>query len=157
MTINNYIYPSIIGSIRITTDDQSILSVLLTNEICNENQKKTPLVELCVSQIEEYLHGVRSEFDLTIQPVGTAFQKKVWSALQQIPCGETRTYKEVAILIGNENASRAVGMANNKNPLHIIVPCHRVVGSDGSLVGYAAGLDKKRWLLEHERTHMVKI
>lgn len=148
-----YIYQSTIGPIHIKTDEHSILSVLLTNEICNDNHDKTPLIEECINQLEGYFNGKRKHFDLPLNPIGTEFQQKVLQALQQIPYGETRSYKEVAHMVGNVKASRAIGMANNKNPLHIIVPCHRVVGSDGTLVGYAGGLDKKRWLLEHENKH----
>ena len=92
-------------------------------------------------------------FDLPLDPIGTEFQKKVWQALKEIPFGETRSYGEIAKLIGNEKASRAVGMANNKNPIAIIIPCHRVIGANGKLVGYAGGLDLKEKLLKLEKNY----
>jgi methylated-DNA-[protein]-cysteine S-methyltransferase len=101
-------------------------------------------------QILDYLDGKRRDFDLKLNLVGTDFQKNVWKALLEIPYGETRTYKEIATVIGNSNASRAVGMANNKNPLPLIIPCHRVVGSKGQLTGYAFGLEIKDRLLAIE-------
>lgn len=102
-------------------------------------------------QFTEYEKGVRKSFDLPLHIVGTEFQKKVWNALLEIPYGETRSYQEIAIRIGNPKAVRAVGGACNRNPIGIIVPCHRVVGKNGSLTGYAGGLDYKKMLLEHEK------
>ena len=101
----------------------------------------------------EYLNGKRKSFDIKYEINGTEFQKKVWKELTDIPYGETRSYKEIAVAVGNPKASRAVGMANNKNPIAIIVPCHRVIGSDGKLVGYAGGLDMKRALLTLEKKY----
>ncbi len=112
-----------------------------------------PILEKAYKQLKEYFVGERKEFDLPLDPVGTEFQMKVWEALQTIPYGETRTYKEIAVQIGNENASRAVGMANNRNPLPIFIPCHRVVGADGGIVGYAGGTDVKAALLELEKKY----
>ena len=108
---------------------------------------------MAAEQLEEYLRGARTAFTLPLSTQGSAFQQRVWSSLQSIPYGQTRSYKQVAEHIGKPTASRAVGMANNKNPIMIIIPCHRVVGSDGSLVGYAAGLPVKQRLLELERQH----
>ncbi|RYM05777.1 methylated-DNA--[protein]-cysteine S-methyltransferase [Sporolactobacillus sp. THM7-7] len=102
-------------------------------------------------QFGRYFAGDSKSFDLPLFMNGTAFQKKVWAFLTEIPYGETRSYKEVAAAIGSPKAVRAVGMANNRNPLPIIVPCHRVVGADGSLVGYGGGVEKKRWLLQLEK------
>lgn len=103
-----------------------------------------------VAQLREYFEGSRTEFDLPLAPRGTAFQLQVWDALTRIPAGETRSYGQVAAEVGMPSASRAVGMANGRNPIAIVVPCHRVVGADGTLTGYGGGLDRKRWLLEHE-------
>ena len=103
-------------------------------------------------QLQEYFSGTRKTFDLTLSPEGTPFQKRVWNALTTIPYGETKSYGAVAKQIGNKNASRAVGSANNKNPIPIVVPCHRVIGADGNLVGYGGGLDKKKKLLVVERS-----
>lgn len=118
--------------------------------IDSAEQKNTPLIALAKSQLEEYFQGARKTFDLPLQPAGTPFQKKVWDALCTIPYGETRSYKEIALQIHNPRGCRAVGMANNRNPIMIMIPCHRVIGSNGSLVGYAGGLDIKEWLLLHE-------
>ena len=104
-----------------------------------------------VKELEEYFKGKRKEFTVPCRPEGTDFQKRVWEALTRIPYGETRTYKEIAAEAGNPKASRAVGMANNKNPVPIIIPCHRVIGSDGKLTGYAGGLGVKEFLLNLER------
>ena len=106
-----------------------------------------------VEQLAEYFAGDRSEFDLPLALSGTAFQRTVWSALREIPYGETVSYGEIAMRIGRPTAARAVGLANGKNPVGIIVPCHRVVGSTGDLTGYGGGLDRKRHLLDFERAH----
>ena len=102
------------------------------------------------AQLRAYFEGRLTEFDLPLAPQGTAFQLRVWQELRGIPCGETISYAELARRIGNPNASRAVGMANSRNPISIIVPCHRVIGADNSLTGYAGGLERKRMLLAHE-------
>lgn len=102
------------------------------------------------TQLQEYFAGARREFDLPLHAVGTAFQQRVWAALRQIPFGQTASYGDVARAIDAPTAVRAVGAANGRNPLPIIVPCHRVIGADGRLVGFSAGLERKRWLLTHE-------
>jgi len=106
-----------------------------------------------VEQLAEYFAGDRTEFDLPLALSGTVFQRTVWSALREIPYGETVSYGEIAMRIGRPTAARAVGLANGKNPVGIIVPCHRVVGSTGDLTGYGGGLDRKRHLLDFERAH----
>ena len=111
---------------------------------------ETPILARAREQLLEYWGGARKTFDLPLNPVGTPFQLRVWGALQAIPWGETRTYREIAMTVGSPRAFRAVGMANHRNPLPILIPCHRVVGSDGSLTGYAGGLALKRRLLELE-------
>jgi methylated-DNA-[protein]-cysteine S-methyltransferase len=105
-------------------------------------------------QLNEYFAGNRREFDLPLNARGTAFQKRVWSALRDIPYGETASYGATATAIGTPTASRAVGLANGQNPISIVVPCHRVVGADGSLTGYGGGIEAKRWLLAHEAGHV---
>jgi methylated-DNA-[protein]-cysteine S-methyltransferase len=104
-------------------------------------------------QLEEYFAGERRHFDIPIEPDGTPFQRQVLSALLEIPYGETRTYRDVAVAVGNPKAVRAVGGANGSNPIPIVIPCHRVVGSDGSLTGFGGGLDTKRFLLDLERRY----
>ena len=105
-------------------------------------------------QLIAYFEGKLKQFDLPLAGAGTGFQKTVWAALQEIPYGETQTYGQLASRIGNQKASRAVGLANGRNPIGIIVPCHRVIGANGSLTGYAGGIERKQWLLAHERAHM---
>ncbi len=105
------------------------------------------------AELGEYFAGDRREFSVPLHPAGTAFQHRVWQALLEIPYGETTTYARTAARIGSPKASRAVGLANGQNPISIVVPCHRVVGSNGSLTGYGGGLDAKRWLLTHEASH----
>lgn len=144
-----------IGRIGIIEENGKIIKIILENEnnknICdNYKEENTQLLLRAKKELEEYFKGKRKKFDLPLEQEGTEFQKKVWKALEKIPYGETRTYKEVAKMIGNEKVSRAVGMANNKNNIPIIIPCHRVIGSNGKLIGYALGLDKKKYLLELE-------
>ena len=115
-----------------------------------------PHLDLLDVQINEYLNGTRKEFDLPLHLIGTDFQKRVWNGLLQIPYGETRSYKGQSVFLGDVKAIRAVGTANGQNGIAIIVPCHRVIGDNGSLVGYGGGLDKKKWLLEHEAKHSGK-
>ena len=104
------------------------------------------------AQLADYFAGRRLAFEVPLAPVGTAFQRKVWLALREIPYGRTTTYGEIAAGLGRPTASRAVGLANGRNPLAVIVPCHRVIGANGALTGFGGGLSRKRWLLEHERT-----
>lgn len=113
------------------------------------------LVKDCEAQLTEYFSGERRDFDLPVSPEGTDFQKNVWSHLREIPYGETRTYGELAAMAGNKKASRAVGMANHCNPILIVIPCHRVIGANGSLTGYAAGIEAKKFLLTMEKRYAV--
>ncbi|NLZ81309.1 MAG: methylated-DNA--[protein]-cysteine S-methyltransferase [Clostridiales bacterium] len=146
------IYSSVIGKIKIAYTDTAVISLdKIEDNDYIDIDVKSPLSDLAFSQLDEYFHGKRKEFDFPLEMRGTEFQKKVWMALCDIPYGETRTYKEIAILVGNPKASRAVGMANNKNPIAIAVPCHRVIGSNGKLVGYAGGLEMKTALLDIEK------
>lgn len=143
-------YESPFGLIRIGYENDHIVS------ICRRVEADAPhtpshLSDLANSQLQAYFSGSRSSFDLPLDPRGTPFQRLVWHALSEIPYGEVRTYGEIAAAIGNPKACRAVGMACNRNPLWIVIPCHRVVGSDHALTGYAGGLDMKRALLELER------
>jgi len=110
-----------------------------------------------VEQLDAYFNGGLVEFDLKLDLAGSEFQLKVWEALGAIPYGETRTYGQIAKRIRQPRATRAVGLANNQNPVVIVVPCHRVIGADGSLTGYGGGLPRKKWLLEHERTHSTRL
>ena len=111
-----------------------------------------PVLVAAVAQLEEYFDGKRTDFDLPLDLVGTNFQVACWLALDEIPFGETRTYGEQATSVGRPTATRAVGAANGRNPVSIVLPCHRVIGADGSLTGFGGGLDAKRWLLDHEQS-----
>lgn len=113
--------------------------------------EETELIRKCKQELDEFFEGKRKIFDLPLAPEGTAFQKRVWDALREIPYGEKRTYKDIAIAVDSPKGFRAVGMANNKNPIAIMVPCHRVIGTNGKLVGYAAGMEIKTWLLALEQ------
>ena len=113
--------------------------------------KDTELLNQTTKQLDEYFEGKRKKFELSLNPSGTEFMKKVWKALEEIPYGETKSYKQIAETIKNPKASRAVGMANNKNPIPIIIPCHRVIGANGELVGYALGLEMNKLFLELEK------
>jgi len=136
----------------ITDNGDAITGVFFKRErVVGLKKAETPLIQKAAAQIEEYLDGKRKHFSLPLAPQGTEFQLAVWQALQKIPYGETRSYKEIAASIGRPKAVRAVGMANNRNPISIIVPCHRVIGHDGKLVGYGGGLPLKQRLLELER------
>ena len=148
-----------LGKITITESYGYITHVSFENEkpLCSTTEQGTPVLRNAARQILEYCDGRRKDFDLPLHPSGSDFQQKVWDALRSIPYGETVSYKEIGSRIGQPGASRAVGAANNKNPLLLITPCHRVVGSDGSLVGYAAGLEVKEKLLALERTHTAHI
>lgn len=128
-------------------DGLSVISVFDDGEI---TEVIPEVLEDAVCQLQEYFRGERTTFSLTLNPAGTDFQKKVWDALLQIPYGKTYSYLELSKILGDPKAIRAVAAANGKNPLWIMVPCHRVIGSDGSLTGYAGGLHRKKWLLEHE-------
>jgi methylated-DNA-[protein]-cysteine S-methyltransferase len=147
-------YESEIGRIGIVEKDGRITNVYITNnELPKEMQLcETPLLREAVRQFESYFSGHLKEFTLPIEPSGTAFMKQVWAALCEIPYGMTATYGEIAAKIGKPKASRAVGLANNRNPIPIIIPCHRVIGANGSLTGYAGGLEMKKRLLELEKS-----
>lgn len=112
---------------------------------------ENPIIQKTILELSEYFAWTRKNFDIPLAPKGTDFQKSAWQALEKIPYGETRSYKEEAILASNSRAVRAIGGANNKNPIVIIIPCHRVIGADGSLVGYGWGIKRKIWLIEHEK------
>ena len=114
-------------------------------------ERDDDVLAAAAAQLGEYFAGERLAFDLPLVPTGTPFQQRVWSALREIPYGRTTTYGELATGLGQPTASRAVGLANGRNPIAVIVPCHRVIGADGSLTGFGGGLPRKRWLLEHER------
>lgn len=145
-----WVYHTEIGSITITVQGDSITAVRFGDCVTEQKREETPLSHECAVQLDQYLLGQRREFHLPLAPRGTDFQQRVWAALRQIPYGETRSYKEVAAMAGCPLGCRAVGMANNRNPIAIIVPCHRVIGADGAMVGYGGGMPIKVRLLELE-------
>lgn len=147
---NVFFYQIKIGKIAIEADETAVLAVRLSHPVSDKEVKETPLIQKAYQQIDEYLTGKRKVFDIPMRPEGTEFQKKVWQVLEQIPYGETWTYKQLAEKTGNVKACRAVGNANNKNKLPIFIPCHRVIGCNGKLVGYAGGLEVKKALLNLE-------
>jgi methylated-DNA-[protein]-cysteine S-methyltransferase len=142
-------FSSPIGTLEISADKDGISQVVFLNDepsIFNSDS----ILDGCVKQLDEYFQNERTEFDLLLNPIGTAFQRSVWEELQNIPFGKTISYMDMAKRLGDPKVIRAAGTANGKNPIAIIIPCHRVVGSDGSLTGYAGGLRRKQWLLNHE-------
>lgn len=145
-------YDSPIGVLEIEQTDNYITKILIKEEcdIKPRDNLSTELINVTHKQLDEYFAGTRFTFSIPIVQTGTNFQQRVWNQLQKIPYGKTISYNELAIQLGNPKSIRAAGTANGKNQIVILVACHRVIGSDGSLVGYAGGLWRKKWLLEHE-------
>ncbi|MDF2591262.1 MAG: methylated-DNA--[protein]-cysteine S-methyltransferase [Clostridia bacterium] len=145
-------YNSPIGIVEIVSDEKNIIELSFVENAAESNLQAAPeILKSALQQVEEYFQGKRSVFDLKLKAEGTEFQQKVWKSLIEVPYGNTACYGEIATAVGNSKASRAVGGANNKNKIAIIIPCHRIVGADGSLTGYAGGLWRKEWLLKHEK------
>ncbi len=153
--------PSPIGILTIIAGDDAVVAIdwdgadghgALSDdaEIVDVDASGHPALRLAVTQLGEYFDGERTDIDLPLAARGTAFQHQAWNALSRIPFGETVSYREQAVMLGDKNKARAVGAANGRNPIPIVVPCHRVVGSTGKLTGFAGGLDTKAWLLDHE-------
>jgi methylated-DNA-[protein]-cysteine S-methyltransferase len=151
MSISTTYYSSPIGLIEITGNEEGITTLYFVDKITNNTTKIHPALKECVYQLEEYFKGIRKEFGLKLNPKGSDFQKKVWNQLNTIPFGKTKSYLEISKQIGDSNAARAVGSANGSNPVSILIPCHRVIGSTGKLIGYGGGLWRKEWLLNHEK------
>lgn len=142
-----------IGKLKIIGDDSAIKRVSFTDEEERSTDGKVPIpVRNCKYQLAQYFEGQRKKFELNIAPDGTEFQQEAWAQLLTIPFGSTSTYAQQAIKLGDKKKMRAVGVANGKNPIAIIIPCHRIIGSDGSLTGYAGGIQRKEWLLKHEHS-----
>ncbi len=153
--MNLFIYPTVIGELGIAEHGGAITHLYLRREDVPASAviKETQLLKEANRQLQEYFAGARQEFALPLEPAGTEFMVAVWQALRAIPYGETRSYKEIAQSIGRAKAVRAVGLANNRNPIPVFIPCHRVIGADGSLVGYRGGLSMKGHLLALEKQH----
>lgn len=138
------------GVLQIEADEEYIIAIRFTNEALEDNTNT--IIDECKKQLQEYFDGKRTQFNLPLKyTVGTAFQQRVWDALREIPYGETRSYKDVAISVGSELAVRAIGGANHNNPISIVIPCHRVIGKNNKLVGYGGGLENKERLLNLEK------
>lgn len=145
-----YTYISPVGNIIIKENGNAITNISFGQGERENECPPSPLIIRTINQLREYFEGKRKIFDLPLSPKGTDFQKKVWQSLLEIPYGETRSYKEIATKVGNPKACRAVGTANNKNPIAIVIPCHRVIGKNGKLTGYAGGMEIKSYLIKLE-------
>jgi methylated-DNA-[protein]-cysteine S-methyltransferase len=154
-----YYYQSPVGVLELTADEQSLTGLQLTESTHITGWRSKPsaatekIIQQTVRQLDEYFAGKRKTFEIPLAPVGTAFQEKVWEELQRIPYGKTISYAQLAQAVDNPKACRAVGSANGKNPVAIIIPCHRVINANGGLGGYACGLDMKKWLLDLENNN----
>ena len=139
-----------LGTAKIVGNRNGIVEISILDEVYPATENPAESLKECMVQLEEYFNGIRKIFSVKLNPSGTDFQKKVWAELLHIPFGKRTSYMKQTLQLGNEKAIRAVASANGKNPIWVMIPCHRVVGSDGSLTGYAGGLWRKEWLLEHE-------
>ena len=156
MRSRELVMDSPVGTLRLVAEGDALIALHMEEpggalEVDAAGGRGDPVLEEARRQLAEWFAGERTTFDLPLRPAGTEFQRAVWRALAEIPFGETRTYGEIAARLGRPSASRAVGAANGRNPIGIVVPCHRVIGADGTLTGYAGGIERKRWLLAHER------
>lgn len=150
--MNYCYYCSPIGWLHITDNGEAVTSLHFADNGAENGTHSTLQIDI-LRQLKEYFAGTRTVFALSLAPAGTLFQQSVWNALQNIPFGETRTYAQIAAAIGNPRACRAVGMANHRNPIAILIPCHRVIGANAALTGYAGGLERKKLLLALENKH----
>jgi methylated-DNA-[protein]-cysteine S-methyltransferase len=153
-TLSTISMPSPLGELRLFGDGDELVGLMLPGDTTLTGAtRNTPVLDATRVQLDEYFAGTRRDFELPLAPRGTGFQQIVWRALTTIKYGETWSYGQLARAIGRPAASRAVGAANGRNPLAIIVPCHRVIGANGTLTGYGGGLPAKKWLLQHEQKH----
>jgi methylated-DNA-[protein]-cysteine S-methyltransferase len=154
VTIVHHVMDTPIGPLTLVASDAGLREIRFPPDdgpVPGPDEPDHPVIAAAVRQLSEYFAGSRQQFEVPLEPVGSAFQRAAWNALRAIPYGETVTYGEQARRLGDPGKARAVGAANGANPLPIIVPCHRVIGSDGSLTGFGGGLETKAWLLHHER------
>lgn len=149
--LSYFTYHMPLGRLTIGSNGQALTTLAFGDLILPGEKRATELTNRAANQLQEYFAGKRRSFDLPLAPEGTDFQKRVWKAIEEVPYGQTRSYSDIARIIGNPKACRAVGGANNKNPLPIIVPCHRIIGANGTLVGYGGGAKIKAYLLELEQ------
>lgn len=142
-----------IGFLKLVSDEHRLKSILFVNEDNDSSPVLPEILDNAAVQLNEYFEGLRFRFDLDLEIEGSKFQRKVWKLIKLVGYGKTKKYGEIARELQSRNFSRAVGMANGKNPLPIIIPCHRIIGNDGKLTGYSGGLEKKKWLLVHEQKY----
>lgn len=147
-------YISPLGALKITAENEAVTAIDFIQEGKYSSGSDDPVLQEALRQLDEYFNGKRERFELKLNPEGTEFQKRVWNELLKIPFGRTISYLELARRLGDEKVIRAAGTANGKNRIPIIIPCHRVIGSNGKLIGYAGGLHIKEWLLRHEGSLM---
>jgi|SRR5690625_1227011 len=152
MNYQSATYDSPLGKLEIIASDQAITAVRFTDKLRDKPSETSEILQETRKQLDEYFQNKRTSFDIPLAPSGTDFQKKVWSILKEIPYGQVISYKEVSRRLGNEKQIRAAANANGQNPILILIPCHRVIGSNGTLTGYSGGLSKKKWLLEFEKS-----
>jgi methylated-DNA-[protein]-cysteine S-methyltransferase len=148
--MESFCIKSPVGHVKISGDHEGITEVVFTEDLAESTGNIPDTLAEAVTQLNEYFSKKRKEFNLKLNPEGTAFQKKVWDTIQQVKFGKTQSYGQMATILDNPKVIRAAASANGKNPIAIIIPCHRIIGSDGSLTGYAGGIHRKKWLLEHE-------
>lgn len=153
MSLHKTTFPSPVGELTVTSDGEALTGLYMDGHgraFPGHAEVEDPVLAAARRQLEEYFEGSRREFDLPLHPRGTPFQREVWEALGAIGYGETLSYGELAARLGRPGAARAVGLANGRNPISIVVPCHRVIGADGALTGYGGGIERKRFLLDLE-------
>ena len=155
MSVYYAYYDSPIGAVEITAADDHIKSLYFRDELGETDLNTPPVMQECINQLDEYFKKERTDFDLPLSAEGTEFQHRVWKALLNVPFGRTASYLDIANILGDRNSVRAVGNANGKNPISVIVPCHRIIGSGGKLIGYGGGLWRKEWLLKHEGSLLI--
>ncbi len=144
-----------IGNLKLESDERFLKSISFDSETVEDHQWLPDVLIQTRKQLDEYFHGIRQIFDLPMDPEGTDFQRRVWVKLEGVTFGTTKSYIDIAREMGSESSSRVVGMANGRNPIPIIIPCHRIVGHNGKLTGYAGGLERKKWLLLHEQQYFM--
>lgn len=146
-----------IGWLKLQSTKNALIAISFTEKEGESSEFIPPVLNDTLNQLQEYFEGTRNKFDVKLLPSGTVFQQKTWDYVSEVEFGTTVSYLDIAIKTGSNKNTRAVGLANGKNPIPIIIPCHRVIGSNGKLTGYAGGLEKKRWLLHHELIHTKTI
>jgi methylated-DNA-[protein]-cysteine S-methyltransferase len=151
-----YYFESPLGLLKIETDKTFLLSINFIESAGTSSFEFPIIMKNTIQQLQEYFTGSRIEFNLALNPAGTEFQLKIWELVKKVPFGQTASYLEIAKQSGSEKNTRAVGFANGKNPIPVIIPCHRIIGSNWKLTGYAGGIERKRWLLFHELNHFKK-